>query len=217
MSYVFLGSSARSSFSGNTNASLARCIICLWPRPMAPGGQGPRHNGGSVGPQSLRGPLLGGVDHFWLAGGFTIGSSGRDLSSELRSRCMKLQWRALFASIITIVSFMVGYTHGLRYSGDLVDNYVGKESTSGRKSDPTSPNPAQPGRNQVFSPLRRREDLGALLESEGFQHGAELGVQKGLFSQSILESWPSCETYLLVDLWAPQPNYRESRKPRADE
>lgn len=40
------------------------------------------------------------------------------------------------------------------------------------------------------------------------QIGVELGVQKGKYALKMLESWPSCERYYLVDLWAHQVNYR---------
>jgi len=52
-----------------------------------------------------------------------------------------------------------------------------------------------------------RDSLGSLLDKEGLTTGAELGVQAGLFSKTTLEQWPSCASYLLVDIWAHQDNY----------
>jgi hypothetical protein len=57
-------------------------------------------------------------------------------------------------------------------------------------------------------PPASREELGALLESlGGFHVAAELGVQKGIFSEQMLKTWPSCKKYYLIDLWEQQQNY----------
>lgn len=56
-------------------------------------------------------------------------------------------------------------------------------------------------------PMDTRLELGHLLERMGLTTGAELGVQRGLFSASVLSRWPSCKRYLLVDLWEQQENY----------
>lgn len=56
-------------------------------------------------------------------------------------------------------------------------------------------------------PFKTRNDLGDLYESRGYKHGVELGVQKGRYAEHILKHWPSCESYLLVDLWQHQENY----------
>lgn len=55
--------------------------------------------------------------------------------------------------------------------------------------------------------LHHRQELGQLLEAEGFQVGAELGVQHGYFSRTMLASWPTCRRLVLVDIWANQKNY----------
>jgi Methyltransferase domain len=39
--------------------------------------------------------------------------------------------------------------------------------------------------------------------------GAEVGVQTGAFSQSILSDWTSCTKFYLVDLWKHQENYHD--------
>ena len=46
-----------------------------------------------------------------------------------------------------------------------------------------------------------------ILEDEGMTVGAELGVLKGDFARDLLERWPSCKKYVLVDLWQQQENY----------
>eukprot|EP00192_Tetraselmis_astigmatica_P013191 CAMPEP_0117665278 /NCGR_PEP_ID=MMETSP0804-20121206/9723_1 /TAXON_ID=1074897 /ORGANISM="Tetraselmis astigmatica, Strain CCMP880" /LENGTH=338 /DNA_ID=CAMNT_0005472677 /DNA_START=109 /DNA_END=1125 /DNA_ORIENTATION=+ len=58
-------------------------------------------------------------------------------------------------------------------------------------------------------PFRTREDLGVIMEFEGFKVGAELGVQMGIFAAKTLSRWPSVEEYLLVDLWAQRASYRD--------
>ena len=55
--------------------------------------------------------------------------------------------------------------------------------------------------------FKRRNDLAQLLEGEGLVRGAELGVQRGRFSSSMLSIWKHCSEYVLVDIWAPQENY----------
>ena len=57
--------------------------------------------------------------------------------------------------------------------------------------------------------FRRRDDLGNILESEGMQVGAELGVQAGHFAKAILSRWTSCRKYVLVDLWRQQQHYKD--------
>eukprot|EP01060_Flectonema_neradi_P024812 TRINITY_DN3368_c5_g1_i1.p1 TRINITY_DN3368_c5_g1~~TRINITY_DN3368_c5_g1_i1.p1 ORF type:complete len:276 (+),score=43.58 TRINITY_DN3368_c5_g1_i1:42-869(+) len=60
--------------------------------------------------------------------------------------------------------------------------------------------------------IKWRWQIGQLLESEGKLHGAELGVQLGKFSQMILSNWPSCKSYMLVDVWdlSDNANYRDA-------
>ena len=49
--------------------------------------------------------------------------------------------------------------------------------------------------------IKWRWQIGQLLENEGKLNGAELGVQLGVFSQQMLSNWPSCKSYMLVDVW----------------
>lgn len=57
--------------------------------------------------------------------------------------------------------------------------------------------------------LKRRDQLGAMLEEMGLETGLEVGVQRGLNSRGILTSWPSCKVYHLVDPWVQQGNYSD--------
>ena len=58
-------------------------------------------------------------------------------------------------------------------------------------------------------PAMFRGDYSGLLEQDGgFKVGVELGVQRGGYALHMLNTWPSCQRYYLVDLWAPQENYK---------
>eukprot|EP00197_Chlamydomonas_leiostraca_P004665 CAMPEP_0202866250 /NCGR_PEP_ID=MMETSP1391-20130828/7284_1 /ASSEMBLY_ACC=CAM_ASM_000867 /TAXON_ID=1034604 /ORGANISM="Chlamydomonas leiostraca, Strain SAG 11-49" /LENGTH=268 /DNA_ID=CAMNT_0049546183 /DNA_START=279 /DNA_END=1082 /DNA_ORIENTATION=+ len=67
------------------------------------------------------------------------------------------------------------------------------------------------GHRSVFLiPPSTRDKLGAMLESMGgFHVGVELGVQRGLFAKQMLQTWPSCSKYYLVDIWHQQTNYND--------
>ena len=54
---------------------------------------------------------------------------------------------------------------------------------------------------------RWRWELGGILDSEGKTEGAEIGVQRALFSKDMLRMWPGCTKYIVVDVWEQQENY----------
>lgn len=58
--------------------------------------------------------------------------------------------------------------------------------------------------------FKTRGQLAAILNSEKLEIGAELGVQRGIFSKRNLVTWKTCKKYVLVDLWANQANYNDS-------
>ena len=58
--------------------------------------------------------------------------------------------------------------------------------------------------------ITSREDFGKMLNERKFTTGAELGVQKGLFSKIILESWTSCTKYYLIDSWRHTDGYSDT-------
>jgi len=60
-----------------------------------------------------------------------------------------------------------------------------------------------------IEPLKYREDIGKLLQGEGFSIGAELGVKTGEFARRTLQEWRSCSKYVLVDAWRPLENYKD--------
>lgn len=62
---------------------------------------------------------------------------------------------------------------------------------------------------KAIPPIKRRSDLSALMESEKFETGVELGVQHGDFAKQMLRNWPSCRKYVLVDIWKQLDNYHD--------
>lgn len=65
--------------------------------------------------------------------------------------------------------------------------------------------------------FKTRNELGIIAQSEGFTHGLELGVQRGLYSKEILSNWHNCTEYHLVDLWGHQENYDDVANVNQDE
>lgn len=60
-------------------------------------------------------------------------------------------------------------------------------------------------------PFRKRADLGAELKRLGLKGvGVEVGTQAGIYSKELLQGWQQADTYVQVDLWAPQKNYRDA-------
>lgn len=57
--------------------------------------------------------------------------------------------------------------------------------------------------------LPTRDSLGSLLQRLNMTIGAELGVQRGYFAKTILDQWSHAKTYVLVDLWGQQRNYKD--------
>jgi hypothetical protein len=65
-----------------------------------------------------------------------------------------------------------------------------------------------PATIKLLTPIKTRYELGLLLQHEGFEVGAELGVQRGHFASDTLQRWSKCKRFYLVDIWAPQDNYK---------
>lgn len=60
----------------------------------------------------------------------------------------------------------------------------------------------------LMSNIRDREAIAEkVCEKLGFKSAVELGVRKGEFAINNLRMWPSCEKYILVDIWGHQENY----------
>ena len=56
-------------------------------------------------------------------------------------------------------------------------------------------------------PLVSRIKLANILESEQAHVGVEVGVQRGEFAQTMLQSWSHNTKYYLVDIWEPLDDY----------
>ncbi len=55
----------------------------------------------------------------------------------------------------------------------------------------------------------KRNDIIPMLEKLKWKTAIEVGVQKGLFAKKMLDNWPSCREYKLVDLWGQEAGYQE--------
>jgi hypothetical protein len=64
--------------------------------------------------------------------------------------------------------------------------------------------------------LGSRSQFGSFLQAKGLLTGAEVGVQRGLFAAETLAQWPSCDHYILVDLWEHQANYHDGANVDSD-
>lgn len=55
----------------------------------------------------------------------------------------------------------------------------------------------------------QRSDIIGMLQKMGWKTAIEVGVQKGLFAKKMLDNWPACTEYKLVDLWGKEDGYQE--------
>lgn len=106
--------------------------------------------------------------------------------------------------IASLLSFFGGYQ--LRTAGTSSALAFRRSNPQARCNAVRAPPPSCPAPVPV---LENRDQLGTILENEGFRRGVELGVQRGEYASRILQQWNSCEQYVLVDLWAPQENYHD--------
>jgi hypothetical protein len=121
-----------------------------------------------------------------------IMKNGQDRKSYCAS-CARPLYIILFvvvvcAAFVNITTFDAGVDPIL-----LVHSTAGVDPTIGRStSRNSSPLMCVPKRG--LRPLRKREDLPALLEEHGLKSGVEVGVQKGKFAEHILQNWKSCKS-----------------------
>jgi hypothetical protein len=59
----------------------------------------------------------------------------------------------------------------------------------------------------LINQIHNRQDLGVAIPMlvPNASSFAEIGVYKGEFAEHMLQTWPGCKRYLLIDLWNPQP------------
>ena len=60
------------------------------------------------------------------------------------------------------------------------------------------------GELRVLQPFRTRVELPAMLEAMGLRTGVELGIERGIFTSTMLHGWPSCINYTQVDGGRPE-------------
>ena len=61
---------------------------------------------------------------------------------------------------------------------------------------------------RIDVPLTDRDGLSAVFRDLGFTSGAEIGVEQGVFSESLLKDNPGCKLYA-VDAWKAYRGYRD--------
>lgn len=66
---------------------------------------------------------------------------------------------------------------------------------------------------KLVPPPKTRQDIGLMLQHEGLEVGAELGVHQAIFAAETLSVWPSCKRYYLVDPYSPEPEAAGSATP----
>mmetsp|Transcript_37651 Transcript_37651/g.118659 ORF Transcript_37651/g.118659 Transcript_37651/m.118659 type:complete len:268 (-) Transcript_37651:4015-4818(-) len=94
-----------------------------------------------------------------------------------------------------------------RFRKNLPDPSGPKCKPSASRVNPSVPAELESRSFNPLPPIKVRAELKGILQKEGKEVGAELGVQLGLYSRTLLEGWPSCKKYVLVDVWANQSNY----------
>lgn len=110
--------------------------------------------------------------------------------------------RRPFLLFACIASCCLGYAIGHFPTNIYEEKAVAEIESTGPCSDPM--------KNQGVPTFMERYDLGSIIESENMTVGVELGVMTGSLSKQILERWPSCKEFWMVDVWAHQENYKDS-------
>lgn len=118
---------------------------------------------------------------------------------------VKASWNLNHVALAAAIGLLIGFFGGM--SG--MTGPAGHDQLLDRPAMMNQRNRSQYRPSSEFlAPIKTRIDLGELLEKERFEVAVELGVQRGLFAAELLKRWPSCKKYYLIDLWAPQDNYK---------
>jgi hypothetical protein len=102
--------------------------------------------------------------------------------------------------LISTVALVCGYLAGASQSR--------LQPTSAASTGAITLQNTSPATLKFLTPIKSRYELALLLQEEGFEVGAELGVQRGHFASETLQRWSECKRFYLVDIWAPQDNYK---------
>lgn len=65
---------------------------------------------------------------------------------------------------------------------------------------------------KLIPPPKTRQDIALMLQHEGFEVGAELGVQHGVFAAETLWVWRSCKRYYLIDDYSEADQQQQQRQ-----
>ena len=61
-----------------------------------------------------------------------------------------------------------------------------------------------------ISNIPTREELGIFYNEQNFSCAVEVGVQRAHYSRRILQTWPLCQKYFMVDSWKHTINYTDA-------
>lgn len=123
--------------------------------------------------------------------------------SQKQSKKQTLLWWTLLLLLPTALVQCYFAVDSLFASNDLPPSSFSRSHTaSGSSGGMCSP-------SLGLRPIKKREEIGDILQEHNFTSGVEVGVKQGEFAAIILDKWKSCTSYKLVDLWAQQTNYKD--------
>lgn len=139
------------------------------------------------------------LSHKSRGGKTTLGNNSRTGANMLM---MNMKRFTLVLFVIAAASFLTYYYKSLdsQIHKNIMMEGIGLSSSSSSSS-------CYP--KLGLRPLKNRDEIGILLQEHGFTTGVEVGVKKGEFAKQILDTWKSCVSYKLVDLWDKQENYKD--------
>lgn len=112
------------------------------------------------------------------------------------------RWSVLAQAGLCLFCYLLGKASSMYPVGTRpMANVIVKSEAIDRCSDPMT--------SRGVPTFQTRGQLGTILDEENKTIGVELGVQRGYLSRELLSLWPSCQEYHMVDLWAPQENYKD--------
>jgi len=83
-----------------------------------------------------------------------------------------------------VMVFFLASSRRERVNNELTPSYLPKQDADVlRTSSVASSSGSKAQLPKILPPLRKRDDLGYILNDEGFKTGVELGVQKGLYAK----------------------------------
>jgi len=107
---------------------------------------------------------------------------------------------AIFLMIVCVLNVFDFYDDD-RYKSQELQDVISKRNkwwtSSGDRSD------------RYLIPIASRNHMPLLLQEFDLHTGLEVGVQTGAYALHLLQNWPKCKRYVLVDPWRPIKNYMD--------